>query len=158
MRHGRAAALAAPFKPRDASLFSIISSFDASYAAYNDFQHTIERYWTLRWLQQRSVRELDATTMKDGLVRADTLPLVFKCVGCEPLPRGTRVRVALQSLDTLALEVHATMVARLGTEADLAAETAEDDETEAQPLAVQLAIDVNEGEAAESQTSDTVAP
>ncbi|HET7527489.1 MAG TPA: RNB domain-containing ribonuclease, partial [Burkholderiaceae bacterium] len=158
VRHGRAAALAAPFKPRDASLFSIISSFDASYAAYNDFQHTIERYWTLRWLQQRSVRELDATTMKDGLVRADTLPLVFKCVGCEPLPRGTRVRVALQSLDTLTLEVHATMVARLGAEADLAAETAEDDETEAQPLAVQLAIDVNEGEAAESQTSDTVAP
>ena len=32
-RHGRTAALAAPFKPKDADLFSIISSFDAAYDA-----------------------------------------------------------------------------------------------------------------------------
>ena len=50
-RHGRTAALAAPFKPKDAALFSIISAFDAAYAAYNDFQQAIERYWTLRWLR-----------------------------------------------------------------------------------------------------------
>jgi len=156
VRHGRTAALAAPFKPRDASLFSIISSFDASYAAYNDFQQTIERYWTLRWLQQHAVRELDATTMKDGLVRADTLPLVFRCLGCEPLPRGTRVRVALQGLDELTLEVHAALLARLGAEA--AAEPSDDDEAEAQPLALQLAIDVDDAAATEAPASDTVAP
>jgi hypothetical protein len=52
-RHGRTAALAAPFKPKDAALFSIISGFDAAYTAYNDFQHGIERYWTLRWLEQK---------------------------------------------------------------------------------------------------------
>ncbi|MEP6790846.1 MAG: RNB domain-containing ribonuclease, partial [Ramlibacter sp.] len=34
-KHGRAAALAAPFKPKDAELFSIISGFDAAYSAYN---------------------------------------------------------------------------------------------------------------------------
>ena len=37
--------------------------------------------------------ELDATVMKDGLVRADTLPLVFRALGTESLPRGARVRV-----------------------------------------------------------------
>jgi len=158
VRHGRTAALAAPFKPRDASLFSIISSFDASYAAYNDFQHTIERYWTLRWLRQHGVRELEATTMKDGLVRADTLPLVFRCVGCEPLPRGTRVRAALQALDELTLEVHATLAARLGVEAAAAADAADEDEGEAQPLALHLAIDVDDAAAAEPPASDTVAP
>ena len=78
VRHGRAAALAAPFKPRDATLFSIISSFDATYSAYNEFQQSIERYWTLRWLQQHDVGELDASTLRDGLVRADDLPLVFR--------------------------------------------------------------------------------
>jgi len=157
VRHGRTAALAAPFKPRDASLFSIISSFDTTYAAYNDFQQTIERYWTLRWLQQRGVRELEATTMRDGLVRADTLPLVFKCVGCEPLPRGTRVRVALQSLDALTLEVHATLLARLAAEAEAPAEAPDEDEAAAQPLALQLAIDV-EDSAAEAPAPDAVAP
>jgi len=159
VRHGRTAALAAPFKPRDASLFSIISSFDAAYAAYNDFQQTIERYWTLRWLAQHGVRELEATTMREGLVRADTLPLVFKCVGCEPLPRGTRVRVALQSLDELTLEVHATLLARLAAEAGPPAEPADEDEAAAQPLALQLAIDVADGAAAaESPAPDAVAP
>jgi exoribonuclease-2 len=32
--------------------------------------------------------------MKDGLVRADTLPLVFRVPGTESLPRGTRMRRA----------------------------------------------------------------
>jgi exoribonuclease-2 len=36
--HGVTAPLVAPFKPRDATLFSIVSAFDAAYAAYNDFQ------------------------------------------------------------------------------------------------------------------------
>ncbi|HSC01616.1 MAG TPA: RNB domain-containing ribonuclease, partial [Burkholderiaceae bacterium] len=158
VRHGRTAALAAPFKPRDASLFSIISSFDAAYGAYNDFQQTIERYWTLRWLQQHGVRELEATTMRDGLVRADTLPLVLRCVGTESLPRGTRVRAALQSIDTLTLEVHATLLAQLEAEAATAVEAADDDEA-AQPLALQLAIDVgDDASAAESPASDAVAP
>jgi exoribonuclease-2 len=159
VRHGRTAALAAPFKPRDASLFSIISSFDTTYAAYNDFQQTIERYWTLRWLSQHAVRELEATTMRDGLVRADTLPLVFKCVGCEPLPRGTRVRVALQSLDALTLEVHATLLARLAAQPEATTETSDDDEAAAQPLALQLAIDVDDSAGvAESPAPDAVAP
>jgi exoribonuclease-2 len=42
------AALAAPFKPKDAELFSIISSFDAAYSAYNGYQAGMERFWTLQ--------------------------------------------------------------------------------------------------------------
>jgi exoribonuclease-2 len=94
-RHGRTAALAAPFKPKDAELFSIISGFDAAYTAYNGFQSAIERFWTLRWLQQNGITELDAAALKDGLVRADTLPLVLPVVGARILPRGARVRVRI---------------------------------------------------------------
>jgi exoribonuclease-2 len=82
-RHGRTAALAAPFKPKDATLFSIISGFDGAYSAYNGFQSAIERFWTLRWIEQQGVTELDAAVLKDGLVRADTLPLVFRALGTE---------------------------------------------------------------------------
>ena len=92
-------------------------------------------------------------------MRADTLPLVFKCVGCEPLPRGTRVRVALQSLDALTLEVHATLLARLAAETTAPTETSDEDDTAAQPLALQLAIDVEDGAvAAETPAPDAVAP
>jgi exoribonuclease II len=152
-RHGRTAALAAPFKPRDAMLFSVVSSFDAAYSAYGDFQHGIERYWTIQHLAQQQITELDAVVMKDGLVRADTLPLVFKALGCEPLPRGAHVRVRITGTDALTLDVHANLLARLD-EAAVAA-PAEEDDTEAvdaAPLA--LAIDISdEPEAAAPLTS-----
>jgi exoribonuclease II len=150
-RHGRTAALAAPFKPRDAALFSIISAFDAAYAAYNGFQAGMERYWTLRWLAQNDVSELDAAVMKDGLVRADTLPLVLRAVGAENLPRGARVRIRVGAADELTLDAHASVLRRLDDAAAAAEETvAEDDEAEAgteaaAPLA--LAIDVHDADA-----------
>jgi exoribonuclease-2 len=37
---GVTAPLVAPFKPRDANLFAIVSAFDAAYAAYNEHQQT----------------------------------------------------------------------------------------------------------------------
>jgi exoribonuclease II len=144
-RHGRTAALAAPFKPRDAQLFSIISAFDAAYAAYNGFQSAIERYWALRYLTQNAVREVDAAAMKDGLVRADTLPLVFRATGAESLARGAQVRVRVEGVDLLTLDLHASVVARLDTAA-ASGEATEDegDETEsAGPLT--LAIDLEAG-------------
>jgi exoribonuclease-2 len=152
-RHGRAAALAAPFKPRDATLFSIISAFDAAYAAYGDFQHGIERYWTIRHLAQQGIVELDATVMKDGLVRADTLPLVFKALGCESLARGTKVRVRITGSDALTLEVHANLIARLDEAALPADDTEETEEgadaiEAATPLA--LAIDLDDAAPAEA--------
>lgn len=143
-RHGRTAALAAPFKPKDAGLFSVISGFDAAYAAYNGFQQQVERYWTLRWLQQNGAAELDAAVMKDGLVRAETLPLVFRVPGTESLPRGARVRARVAGIDLLTLELHATLAARLDVAAAAQAGTeAEEDEAEA-PATLQIAITLDD--------------
>jgi hypothetical protein len=60
------------------------------------------------------VAELDAAVMKDGLVRADTLPLVFRVPGTESLPRGSRVRVRITGIDLLTLDLHASWPQRLG--------------------------------------------
>jgi exoribonuclease-2 len=150
-RHGRTAALAAPFTPKDAALFSIISSFDAAYSAYNDFQSGLERYWTLRYLQQQAIDELDAAVMKDGLVRAETLPLVFRALGTESLARGERVRVRITGLDLLTLDVHANLLVRLGEAVEAAAQAEAEDEEEAPaqgPLALAIDVaDASEGEA-----------
>ncbi|MEY8878651.1 MAG: ribonuclease catalytic domain-containing protein, partial [Leptothrix sp. (in: b-proteobacteria)] len=129
-RHGRTAALAAPFKPKDAALFSVISAFDTAYSAYNDFQQGIERFWTLRWLQQNDTTEIAAAVMKDGLVRAETLPLVFRVAGTENLPRGTRVSARITGIDLLTLDLHASLAARLDAPVAAADEATEDDETE----------------------------
>jgi len=156
-RHGRSAALAAPFKPKDAELFSVISGFDTAYTAYNQFQNALERYWALRHVQQQAQDEIDASVMKDGLVRAEHLPLVFRALGCEALPRGAKVRVRVTGIDLLTLELHASLAARLDAAATTADEPGEDDgdngepAIDAAPLA--LAIDLDDVEPAETATS-----
>ncbi len=149
-RHGRTAALAAPFKPKDAELFSIISGFDAAYSAYNGYQAGMERFWTLRHLAQQGITELEATVFKEGLVRADTLPLVLPVMGANGLPRGARVRVRLGQVDEIALDVGGTVIERLDAEALPAGaddDGAEDDEAVAGPL--EIAVDVADAEAPE---------
>lgn len=161
-RHGRTAALAAPFKPRDAALFSIISAFDAAYSAYNGFQSGIERYWTLQYLAQQGLNEIDAVVMKDGLVRADTLPLVFRALGAEGLPRGAHVRVRIASHDLLTLDLQAKVSARLDDEAaapmaEAQAEAPDGDDGEADSAGpLSLAIDLQDG--AEDPAAGGVAP
>ncbi|MGM9483759.1 ribonuclease catalytic domain-containing protein [Roseateles sp. NT4] len=153
-RHGKTAALVAPFKPKDAQLFSIISGFEAAYAAYNGFQNGIERFWTLRWLQQNGTTELTASVMKEGLVRADDLPLVFKALGCDSLPRGSHVKVRITGLDEMTLDVHATLIERLDETAPADESEGDDDELEAAAAPLTLAIDVNEAEPAEAASSN----
>ena len=161
-RHGRTAALAAPFKPKDTALFAIISGFDAAYSAYNGFQSAIERYWALKYLDQEGITELDAAVMKDGLVRADTLPLVFRALGAEALPRNARVRVRLTGCDLLTLDLHASVSSRIDdptTEADDAPEI-EDPADEAGDSAgpLTLAIDLQDAGAEASPVSPADAP
>ncbi len=141
VRHGMTAALAAPFKPKDAELFGIVSGFDAAYTAYNGFQNGMERYWTIRYVQQRGITELVASVMKDGLVRAEEIPLVLHVAGAASLPRGARVKVRLGDMDLLMLEVSGSLVERLDVAAPDAAGDEEDDEPS---VGVHLALDVNE--------------
>ncbi|MEL4180507.1 ribonuclease catalytic domain-containing protein [Roseateles sp. PN1] len=163
-KNGRTAALVAPFKPKDAQLFSIISGFDAAYTAYNGFQNGIERFWTLRYLVQNQITELTATVMKDGLVRADELPLVFKALGCEHLARGAHVRVRITGTDEMTLDVHATLIERLDAAQASAeatdAEAMDEDEDEAAgsgPLTLALDLSADgEGESA-SDTPEVAA-
>jgi exoribonuclease-2 len=160
VRHGNTAALAAPFKPRDASLLAIVSSFDAAYADYATVQRVLERYWMLRWLQQRGVREIDGTMVQDATMRADAVPLVLRVTGTENLPRGARVRARVTGIDELSLDVHATLAARLQESASpapgtaVAEEEADDDQiVDAAPLA--LAIDVTDAtDRAEESTAN----
>ena len=146
-KHGRTAALVAPFKPKDAELYSVISGFDAAYSAYNGFQSGIERYWTLKYLQQNGITELTATVFKDNLVRADDLPLVLPATGAQGLPRGSRVRLRLGEIDEITLDISGAVIERLdviAAESVEAIEEEEDDEAEMAAGPILIAVDVNE--------------
>ena len=149
VRHGRTAALAAPFKPKDAELFSIISSFDAAYFAYNGYQGAMERFWTLKYLQQNGITDITATVFKENMVRADDMPLVLPVMGAANLPRGAHVRVKLGDVDEITLDIAGTVVERLDAPDDADKNEVEDD-AEDEPVAgpIAIAVDMSEPEAA----------
>jgi exoribonuclease-2 len=151
VRHGATAALVAPFKPKDANLLAVIGAFDAAYSAYNDFQRGMERYWTLKYIEQNGITELDVSLIKDALARADTLPLVLPIMGADGWPRGAQARVRLGRSDLMALDVSATVVARLdnpdSTDDDRVVDIEDEETVLATPLT--LAIDTDDSEAVE---------
>ncbi|MBH1964960.1 MAG: RNB domain-containing ribonuclease [Comamonadaceae bacterium] len=160
-RHGQTAALAAPFKPKDAQLFAIISAFDAAYSAYNAHQSSMERFWTLHYLRQQGVTELTASLLREQaggawLARADELPLVFTVMGAQGLPRGTQVKVKLGAIDDIALDVGGTVLEVLSnssTEASGAGSEPEDEDDDAAAGPIAIAVDVSESETANDHPS-----
>jgi exoribonuclease-2 len=105
----------------------------------------MERYWTLKYLEQNGITELDATLIKDQLVRADTLPLVMSVMGADGWPRGAQARVRLGRSDLMALDISATVVARLdnpeSTDDDVLIDTEEDETVLTTPVALAIEVD-----------------
>ncbi len=113
IQNGQTAPLVAPFKPKDADLFSIISNFEVTYADYSQYQNGMERYWTLKYIQQKKISELIATVLKENTVRADEIPLVVQVTGANNLAKGTKVRIKLGAIDEITLDVSATVIEKL---------------------------------------------
>jgi exoribonuclease-2 len=159
-KHGSTAALAAPFKPKDAELFSIISAFDGAYGAYNAYQNGMERFWTLQYLKQHNITELSATVFKafpgqPPIARADDLPLVLPVFGGGDLPRGAHVQLRLSEIDDISLDISGHLLHVLEVDAPSSAEEVEmtDDEDDSAAGPIALAMDVNEAPTAEGPTA-----
>lgn len=110
VEHGVTAPLAAPFKPKDADLFAIVSSFDAAYAAYADFQNNMERYWCLRWLTQENAKQVDAVVLKEDVLRLTDIPLIIRLPGMPAVARGTQVKLDLLRWDEVDLSIEARLL------------------------------------------------
>ena len=152
--HGATAALVAPFKPKDTDLLVIIASFDSTYSAYNAYQSSMERYWTLKYLEQQRIEELTVGIFKTypgtpPLARADTLPLVLSINGAPELQRGSLVRVRLSGIDLMTLDIKADFIELCHTPGDSTQEAQiefseefEDELEDAAPVQATIALDL----------------
>jgi exoribonuclease-2 len=130
VQHGVTAALVAPFKPKDADLFAIVSGFDAAYAAYGDFQTNMERYWCLRWLVQEKCHQVDAVVLKDEVLRLLEIPLIIRLPGMPQVARGAQVRLEVIRWDELDLTIEVRLLEMLSTLTEEDLEEAPEDEPE----------------------------
>jgi exoribonuclease-2 len=102
-----------PHPPQDADLFSVISGFDAKYAAYAEFQQRMERYWCLRWLaQQRTqgAQRTEAVVVRDDLVRLAHAPYYFRLADLPALAPGRRIVIDVLDIDEIELALQARFV------------------------------------------------
>lgn len=155
VEHGVTAPLAAPFKPRDADLFAIVSAFDAAYAGYADFQSGMERYWCLRWLTQENARQVDAVVLKDEILRLVDIPLVIRLPGMPQVARGLQVKLDLLRWDEVDLTIEARLLEIPAAQTAPEGE-ALDDEDEALLEGMERAVESEEAEDAAEQAAEAV--
>jgi exoribonuclease II len=89
----------APFSRNSDALLGALRAFEVTYARYDEHQRAMESYWSLRWLQQEQVTQVEATVLRENLVRFASLPLAVRVPSLPDLPPGTRVRLELKQLD-----------------------------------------------------------
>ncbi len=110
VKHGISARLVAPYKPKDADIFSIISRFESCYTSYSDHQNKMERYWCLRYLEQNNIKRTTATVLRDDLVRLDNMPLVIAVPELVDAQRDDRVEIDILSVDLYNLKVESRLI------------------------------------------------
>ena len=97
-----------PFGRTSEALLAAMRAFEITYAGYDEHQRGMETYWSLRWLMQEDMKELDATVVRENLVRVDGLPLVFRVPSLPETVAGVRVRLAVKSIDLLERTIECT--------------------------------------------------
>lgn len=101
------------FAQRSVELFAAMRDFDLTYSAYAEFQRRMERYWSLRWLQQEQVSDIAGTVRREQLVKLDHLPLMLRIPSLPELAPGTRVSLSVADIDLLNLELECRYQATL---------------------------------------------
>ncbi|HCZ13689.1 MAG TPA: ribonuclease II [Candidatus Accumulibacter sp.] len=95
-----------PFAARSDALFAALRDFELTYGAYAEFQRSMERYWCLRWLRQERAETIKATIIgRENLARLDGLPLLQRVPSAPELKPGQEIRLRIDSIDDLTLEL-----------------------------------------------------
>lgn len=86
---------------KDSTLLAAMRDFEAAYEIYGEFQRGMERYWSLRWLQQEQLAVVSGTVIRENLVRLDAVPIVQRVPSLVNALPGARVELAVGALDLL---------------------------------------------------------
>lgn len=113
----------------DVDFFTIVSQFEGLYETYNEFQRRMERYWSLRWIEQEGLTEIEAVVVKEELVRIEGLPFMQRIPGLPELERGQKIRLQILGKDYIDLVLEVKLLEVLADHLDLD----EEDEDEAGP-------------------------
>jgi exoribonuclease-2 len=134
-----------PYQRNDSDFFAIVSQFEATYDTYLEFQRKMERYWSLRWIEQEGLRETRATVVKEDLVRIEGLPLMQRIPGLPQMERGQKIVLSILGCDYIELFLE-TRLKEVLHETEILAESDIIEEEESQGEPVDAAASPEQGE------------
>jgi len=108
------------YPPKSDTLYTVLRDFELAYDAYNDFQRKMERYWCLRWLQQESIVSINASVIKENLVRLDGLPFITRVPSLPEMASGSKVVLGIDEIDLLDVELICSFQNKIVLDSDTA--------------------------------------
>lgn len=94
-----------PHEPGSESLLAAMRAFELAHDAYSEAQRQMERYWSLRWIEQEALAEIEGEVIRENLVRLQGVPLVARIPSLPELPAGAGVRLAVERIDLYSLDI-----------------------------------------------------
>ena len=99
-------------------LVGLIPVVEQTYSDYHKFERRLDAFWSLRYVQQENLSELEAVVLRENTVRLLHLPLVTKVANLPALAKGTSVCLAVGKIDLLTIDMQLTflrVIAKLDT-------------------------------------------
>ena len=102
------------YSAKDTALLAAMRDFEAAYDVYGEYQRTMERYWSLRWLLQEQAATVTGVVLRENLVRLDAVPITQRVPSLvATVAPGARVELAVGAVDLLDLGAHLDFKAML---------------------------------------------
>lgn len=105
-----------PYSTNSDVLNGHMRNFEMAHLAYGEFQKKMERYWCLQYLIQESIEEINATVWRENLVRLDGMHFIAKVHSLPEMEAGKRVKLAVQQIDPLLIELECRFLGEIDVE------------------------------------------
>ncbi len=84
----------------DHALCEVVDNFDTKYTRYIDFQNKMERYWSLKYLIQEEISEIDGIFLYKSTVSLSGVPIQIDVANFStPKPKGTKLRLKIFNIN-----------------------------------------------------------
>lgn len=91
-----------PLTSTDFAVANVVENFDETYSAYLKFQDGIERYWSLRYLEQENVHQIKATFTYRNNVQLDGVPITLDVsTQTKAQPQGSEIILTIDNINFL---------------------------------------------------------